>query len=701
MKRIYFILILVIGMLGSSCEAVNNNIDPLFDALTNDSNYTYLIKYDDGENIYQRKVLYNSGTLQVNVDNEEIKMLTLCYDELANREYIVKTLNNDSSIVVEYSSFEFMTLKNNYLDEVYLNVLDTVDFIKSGNGYALKEDCLKSVSRELFDLTVVGELTSMNISLGDGCIKNLNAEIVVLDKEYSVDIEFYAFGTTVIDIPKIDDNNSISQIIPSSKLIKVNSGTSLNEALDGVYVTVVYENGDKETLGIEDLTYQCEDFNKDNPGTYEIVINVLNEEVKINIEVLGNSYYLPDSLETLNSYADKKGLSYGLPSTGNSKALVIPVEFIDYKAPANMKTNLEKAFFGTSEDTGWESLTSYYNKASYGKLNIEGTVLDVYNTNKTSTYYNRKYIAGEDADYLIIKDVLEYYDNQINYDEYDSNNDGYIDALYIVYTAPIDYVDESSMWWAYTYEYYTEDYEFYDNVEADFYCFFGYDFLFEETVSGKYIKLNTETIIHESGHLLGLDDYYDYDDSKGPDGGLGGGDMMDYNVGDHNPFSKILMGWVIPYVVTDSCSITLDTFYSSGQCILLIDEFSTIFDEYYLIDYYSPDGLNKLEAGYNGLFSSSGIRVYHVDATLTTEEIYSALDIYKYNNSDTVHKLIKLVQASGKNTIENGEYSTNADLFKFNKEYTLNSWYSNNNVVFKFNAEALNNTSVRIDIKKQ
>ena len=257
------------------------------------------------------------------------------------------------------------------------------------------------------------------------------------------------------------------------------------------------------------------------------------------------------------------------------------------------------------------------------------------------------------------------------------------------------------MWWAYTYEYYTEDYEFYDNVEADFYCFFGYDFLFEETASGKYLKLNTETIIHESGHLLGLDDYYDYDDSKGPDGGLGGGDMMDYNVGDHNPFSKILMGWVIPYVVTDSCSIMLDTFCSSGQCILLIDEFSTIFDEYYLIDYYSPDGLNKLEAGYNGLFSSSGIRVYHVDATLTTEEIYSALDIYKYNNSDTVHKLIKLVQASGKNTIEKGEYSTNADLFKFNKEYTLNSWYSNNNVVFKFNAEALNNTSVRIDIKKQ
>ena len=133
-------------MFGSSCEDVNNNIDPLFYALTNDSNYTYLIKYDDGENAYQRKVLYNSGTFQVNVDDEEIKMLTLCYDELTNRDYIVKTLNNDSSIVVEYSSFEFMTLKNSYLDEVYLNVLDTVDFVKNGNSYALKEDCLNIFS---------------------------------------------------------------------------------------------------------------------------------------------------------------------------------------------------------------------------------------------------------------------------------------------------------------------------------------------------------------------------------------------------------------------------------------------------------------------------------------------------------------------------------------------------------------------------
>jgi len=51
-------------------------------------------------------------------------------------------------------------------------------------------------------------------------------------------------------------------------------------------------------------------------------------------------------------------------------------------------------------------------------------------------------------------------------------------------------------------------------------------------------------VIHETGHALGLPDYYDYDDKVGPRGGVGGLDMMDNNWGDHNPFSKWLLGWL-------------------------------------------------------------------------------------------------------------------------------------------------------------
>ena len=172
---------------------------------------------------------------------------------------------------------------------------------------------------------------------------------------------------------------------------------------------------------------------------------------------------------------------------------------------------------------------------------------------------------------------------------------------------------------------------------------------------------------------------------------------MDYNVGDHNPFSKLLMGWVTPYVVCDTSDITLNSFGKSGECILLVDEYSSIYDEYYLIDFYTPDGLNELEAGNNGLFSISGIRIYHVDARITKNDAESILDIYDYDNSYTNHRLISLVQTSGKNTIEQGEFSSNQDLLKFNQEYTISSWYSNTNI--KFVISAVLNEDLTVDVK--
>ena len=97
--------------------------------------------------------------------------------------------------------------------------------------------------------------------------------------------------------------------------------------------------------------------------------------------------------------------------------------------------------------------------------------------------------------------------------------------------------------------------------------------------------------------MLGIDDYYDYDDSKGVDGGIGGGDMMDANVGDHNAFTKLLLGWVDPYVVTGNCSLTLSSFGASGDCVMICKNKADPFSEYYIIDYYTPDGLNAMEKG--------------------------------------------------------------------------------------------------------
>jgi len=70
-------------------------------------------------------------------------------------------------------------------------------------------------------------------------------------------------------------------------------------------------------------------------------------------------------------------------------------------------------------------------------------------------------------------------------------------------------------------------------------------------ISNGYYSPNIDAhmLVHETGHMLGLEDYYSYSGLENPCGGV---DMMDLNVGDHDAYSKMVLGWVNPYVVDGS-----------------------------------------------------------------------------------------------------------------------------------------------------
>lgn len=87
-----------------------------------------------------------------------------------------------------------------------------------------------------------------------------------------------------------------------------------------------------------------------------------------------------------------------LASKGEQNLLVIPVEFSDFpaeslvpsvadatEAKAQAKQFIQDAFFGATEDTGWESLKSYYYKSSYGQLTLNGFVTDWFMLDKSVT----------------------------------------------------------------------------------------------------------------------------------------------------------------------------------------------------------------------------------------------------------------------------------------------------------------------------
>jgi hypothetical protein len=154
------------------------------------------------------------------------------------------------------------------------------------------------------------------------------------------------------------------------------------------------------------------------------------------------------------------------------------------------------------------------------------------------------------------------------------------------------------------------------------YAWASYDFMYEGYGSS---EVDGHTYIHETGHVLGLDDYYSY--TEGDWGAAGGLDMMDYNVLDHNAYSKFFLGWSDPFVVDGTkaaTTINLSPFESSGQFILINDEWNgSAFDEYLAIEFYTPTGLNYQDSrvgGYPGNnvrgFTVPGIKIYHVDARL-------------------------------------------------------------------------------------
>ena len=350
-----------------------------------------------------------------------------------------------------------------------------------------------------------------------------------------------------------------------------------------------------------------------------------------------------------------------LPNTfaNKQKILVVPVQFSDDTFSNKELSDIEIAFNGTSVQTGYESVQSYYNKSSYGKLDIDATIAPTYEATYASSYYQGKY--PNDPEQIILNEIMSYFNDSIDFSEYDNNNDGYIDGIYLIYShevifGQLENDDPLNLWWAWCFQYKSSRFEKYDNVRPGFYVWSGVDF-FYETVNSTKLNVNALVLIHETGHMLGLEDYYDYYSDVGPKGGLGSLDMMDENVGDHNSFSKIMLGWTTPMVINDSITVNIRPFSEYGD-VLLIPAFwseskDAYFSEYILIEYYSPSSIDALFIG-NRYFSKSGIRMFHVSAELGKNTSFNGYgSLHLNDNSDSTYKLIRYLDASKNNEIEN------------------------------------------------
>lgn len=371
---------------------------------------------------------------------------------------------------------------------------------------------------------------------------------------------------------------------------------------------------------------------------------------------IGNTSVSPDLVRNLSaalspgrgSRALPPARAGGLPSTGSPRILVLLVDFDDYPArPADTPAAIKDRVFASGGTFPYESLSAYYARSSFGKLKIQGDVLGWYRAGKRADVPQT--LAGREA--LIKKALLSF---DVDFSRYDNNNDGVIDYFAVIWTGPPG--PWATFWWGCAPTFYDQSFTV-GGKTLRAYSWQWLAYKWEDPADG--FKANT--LIHETGHAMGLPDYYDYKPGDGPDGGLGDFDMMDSAQYDHNCFSKMLLGWLEPRRINFISQIKMRRAEDSGDCAMLMPAGRAAgqFGEFFLVENRRRAG-NDSKAPFLG-----GLVVWHVDATLG-----SGGKNFLYNNQTASHKLLKFVEADGREELEKGTRKS-LDAFDF---FSAGTW---------------------------
>ena len=371
------------------------------------------------------------------------------------------------------------------------------------------------------------------------------------------------------------------------------------------------------------------------PGEIEKLIASGEFESRLDFVLkIGNHKFSPDlvrkfmrkirELQGIRTLAPPGGSDFA--SIGSPKILALLIDFNDH-AHVNSATDINDMLFGDGNAAQFplESLKDYYDRSSYGLLDIGGSTLGWYTTS-----YDRSTIpttdAGRDG---LIKEALNHYDSLgHDFSQYDNDGDGDIDYFVVMWAGPD--TGWGTFWWGYQPGWSDPSYTL-DGKKLTKY-------------SWQWESNSPAVVIHETGHALGLPDLYDYDPLVGPGTGVGGFDIMD-GTGDHNCFHKWLLDWLTPMVISGGKqTLMLNPTATSADAVLIWPGVSTgdIFSEFFMVQ-------NRQDVGNDAAFwfAPDGLSIWHIDATLN-----SGGSGFVNNNSNTAHKLVRLMEADGLEEIE-------------------------------------------------
>lgn len=321
------------------------------------------------------------------------------------------------------------------------------------------------------------------------------------------------------------------------------------------------------------------------------------------------------------------------PHKGSPKALVLLVQFQDVKfkskdpvATFNHYLNgkkgeampeADKEVFITNEKycQNYGSVQQYFADMSDNQFIPQFDVVDPVTVSKNSAYYgNNEGSADGDTNFpQMIKEACQQVDGKVNFADYDSDGDGYVDLVYVIYAGYSESIvgNSGDCLWPKSG---TVGVGTYDGKTVSRY---GINNELNnkpaDTQDGKYYINGIGLFCHEFSHTLGLPDIYPTNEITEHNQSPEYWDVMDtgnyqadgYQPIPYSPWEKSIVGWKQPTLLSDTEAkqIKLEPYDKASDAYKIIANSQ---GEYLLLQNIRNEGWYKKALGY-------GLLVWRID----------------------------------------------------------------------------------------
>ncbi|MCQ2344447.1 MAG: M6 family metalloprotease domain-containing protein [Paludibacteraceae bacterium] len=315
------------------------------------------------------------------------------------------------------------------------------------------------------------------------------------------------------------------------------------------------------------------------------------------------------------------------PLRGSPRALIILVSYSDvaFTTPKQDFEDLANQH-DYSANGGTGSIKDYFTESSFGQFSPDFDVYGPYTLSQPRSYYGAHTSTQNDANaHQMIIDACLAADADVNFADYDVDNDGYVDNIFVYFagTNEAEGGPKESIWP------HRSSLSYYDPPTLDGVTLADYACTSELRGYGGMCGIGT--FCHEFSHVLGLPDFYDTDYAAGA-GAMGDWDIMtqgNYNNAGRTPptytaYERFYIGWLTPTALANDTNIncegsyTLKSLISSNTAYLISATQHNLSGkgpnpkEFFMLEYRKMEGRDT----YTGL--ADGLLITHINYNSST-----------------------------------------------------------------------------------